>query len=232
MYMKQSILREKRESLGMTQATLARRAGLSPGTIDKIENSRNSPKLETLAKLANGLGENLADIIDEMQDCSEVLDEVFTEWCRDGDTRPVRGFATWTGRMWEETIKHLIFDIEALVHPISEMCIRRPEPIELPRGGVIAWLEAHREQLLETVLFDLEEPYHYIQIKDLDDRLWRVPTAVEILSRLKKTKSRVYLVRRDDIIKLKVLQRRLGGHKRAFDSASPEEAAQRGWTTL
>lgn len=49
-------LKEAREQQGLSQAELARSAGVSPGLIGQIENGRINPSLETLEKLAKALG--------------------------------------------------------------------------------------------------------------------------------------------------------------------------------
>lgn len=49
-------LREAREQQGLTQAELAREAGVSPGLIGQIEHGRVQPSLETVEKIAKVLG--------------------------------------------------------------------------------------------------------------------------------------------------------------------------------
>lgn len=51
--MKIKALRDQRE---WTQATLAKRAGVSAGYIARLETHRHDPKLSTLVKLARALG--------------------------------------------------------------------------------------------------------------------------------------------------------------------------------
>jgi DNA-binding XRE family transcriptional regulator len=53
-------LREIRESLLMSKAELARKAGLSPITIDRIENGKDC-RLETMRKIILALGLDLSD---------------------------------------------------------------------------------------------------------------------------------------------------------------------------
>jgi transcriptional regulator with XRE-family HTH domain len=51
--MKVQALRDKR---AMTQAALAKKAGLSRGYLARVETGRHEPTLTTLRKLANALG--------------------------------------------------------------------------------------------------------------------------------------------------------------------------------
>ena len=51
--MKLKALRDRR---GLTQADLAKKAGVSPGYIARLETHRHDPKLSTLVKLAKALG--------------------------------------------------------------------------------------------------------------------------------------------------------------------------------
>jgi DNA-binding XRE family transcriptional regulator len=49
-----NILRARRE-LGLSQAELARRAGIRPETLNRIEQGRNQPSIPTIAKLQRAL---------------------------------------------------------------------------------------------------------------------------------------------------------------------------------
>ena len=58
--LRQNIVREIREELLMSKAELARKAGVSPLTIDRIEKGK-SCRMETRRKIILALGYNLAD---------------------------------------------------------------------------------------------------------------------------------------------------------------------------
>ncbi|MBW1668945.1 MAG: helix-turn-helix transcriptional regulator [Deltaproteobacteria bacterium] len=58
--MAQNIVREIREELLMSKAELARKAGVSPLTIDRIEKGKNC-RMETRRKIILALGYSLAD---------------------------------------------------------------------------------------------------------------------------------------------------------------------------
>ncbi|MFO7460716.1 MAG: helix-turn-helix transcriptional regulator [Desulfatiglandales bacterium] len=58
--MPQNIVREIREELLMSKAELARKAGVSPLTIDRIERGKNC-RMETRRKIILALGYNLSD---------------------------------------------------------------------------------------------------------------------------------------------------------------------------
>jgi transcriptional regulator with XRE-family HTH domain len=58
-------IRTIRKQNGQTQEGLARDAGVSNGTIIRIEMGRNRPNLETLAKIANALDVKASDLLDD-----------------------------------------------------------------------------------------------------------------------------------------------------------------------
>jgi DNA-binding XRE family transcriptional regulator len=58
--LRQNIVREIREELLMSKAELARKAGVSPLTIDSIEKGK-SCRMETRRKIILALGYNLTD---------------------------------------------------------------------------------------------------------------------------------------------------------------------------
>jgi DNA-binding XRE family transcriptional regulator len=58
--LQQNIVREIREELLMSKAELARKAGVSPLTIDRIEKGK-SCRMETRRKIILALGYNLTD---------------------------------------------------------------------------------------------------------------------------------------------------------------------------
>ncbi len=58
--LRQNIVREIREELLMSKAELARKAGVSPLTIDRIEKGK-SCRMETRRKIILALGYNLSD---------------------------------------------------------------------------------------------------------------------------------------------------------------------------
>lgn len=57
-------IRRSRESLGLTRSSYATRCGLSIATIKKVERGRDL-RLDTLVRLATGLGLSLVELIDE-----------------------------------------------------------------------------------------------------------------------------------------------------------------------
>ncbi len=58
--MRENVVREIREELLMSKAELARKAGVSPLTIDRIEKGK-SCRMETRRKIILALGYNLND---------------------------------------------------------------------------------------------------------------------------------------------------------------------------
>ncbi len=57
------IIRRRREARGVTQAALARRAGLSRMHMIRIERDEISPTLDTLEKVAKALGVTVRNLL-------------------------------------------------------------------------------------------------------------------------------------------------------------------------
>lgn len=56
-------LRELRQSAGLTQQELGRRAGVSPGTIYRLENALRGSYPHTMRKLAAALGVSTGELV-------------------------------------------------------------------------------------------------------------------------------------------------------------------------
>lgn len=56
-------LRSLREQGGLKQEELAGKAGVDRGTVSRIENGEQSPRLETLERIARGLGRPVDDLL-------------------------------------------------------------------------------------------------------------------------------------------------------------------------
>lgn len=57
-------VRAKREQMGMTQAELARRSGVSKGMLCDVEADRKNPTIRLLGQIALGLGCGISDLLD------------------------------------------------------------------------------------------------------------------------------------------------------------------------
>jgi transcriptional regulator with XRE-family HTH domain len=57
-------LKALRDQRGWTQAMLAKKAGVSPGYIARLETHRHDPKLSTLVKLAKALGVKVGRLLE------------------------------------------------------------------------------------------------------------------------------------------------------------------------
>lgn len=68
-------LRELRAAGGMTQADLAKAAGVTETYIGKLEAGRAAPGIDLVARLAKGLGKTVADLLpqDDPPDTEDVL---------------------------------------------------------------------------------------------------------------------------------------------------------------
>ncbi len=56
-------LKELRKRNGWTQPILAKKSGLSPGYIARLETGRHDPKLSTLVKLAKAFGVPVTEML-------------------------------------------------------------------------------------------------------------------------------------------------------------------------
>lgn len=58
-------IRNERKKMGWSQVELAKRSGLSQGSISFIENSINSPSEENMRAIASALGTTVSALLDE-----------------------------------------------------------------------------------------------------------------------------------------------------------------------
>lgn len=65
-----SKIKSLRRQLGISQAELARRSGLSEISIRKYERSERNPKFETLSKIALALNIPISDLLEDVPDAS------------------------------------------------------------------------------------------------------------------------------------------------------------------
>jgi DNA-binding NtrC family response regulator len=61
------VIRERRKALGLTLAQMAQRTGISLGYLSQIELGKNSASIETLYRIALGLGLKMAELFQGMQ---------------------------------------------------------------------------------------------------------------------------------------------------------------------
>jgi transcriptional regulator with XRE-family HTH domain len=59
------LLRERRDGAGLSQQTLAERAGLSYGSLSRMETGKQAPSLETVERLARALEISTHELIPE-----------------------------------------------------------------------------------------------------------------------------------------------------------------------
>lgn len=67
-----SILKKRRKELGLTQAELAKKSGVSQQAISFIESGRNTPSEGTLRLLASALGFSVSGLLGETSSSSEL----------------------------------------------------------------------------------------------------------------------------------------------------------------
>jgi transcriptional regulator with XRE-family HTH domain len=85
------VVRRMREDLGLTLASVAERAGISPGMLSRLETGRVSPSLETIVALSQALGTRPALMLQEIGgeggDAQQVPDGQGLEVVRRGTRR-------------------------------------------------------------------------------------------------------------------------------------------------
>lgn len=59
-------LREQRSDAGLTQETLAKKAGLDRKTVNRIENALFSPSVDTIYRLCGVLGTTPSDFLERL----------------------------------------------------------------------------------------------------------------------------------------------------------------------
>jgi transcriptional regulator with XRE-family HTH domain len=64
------LLRERRESLGLSMNEIARRTGLAQQTVSFIERGMRMPTLDTLLRIGDALGLELWEVLREASDSS------------------------------------------------------------------------------------------------------------------------------------------------------------------
>ncbi len=63
-----AVLRERRESAGLTQEDLAERADVSARFISFLENGRRQPSLSAIAALSDGVGASMSEFIGAVEE--------------------------------------------------------------------------------------------------------------------------------------------------------------------
>lgn len=88
-------IRSLRKAKRLSQEALAERSGLNPKYIGQIERAETNPSIETLRRIADGLGVNLSDLFaflpgaDKARGYEPILEEIIS-LTRDQDIRTVR----------------------------------------------------------------------------------------------------------------------------------------------
>jgi transcriptional regulator with XRE-family HTH domain len=86
------LIRKHRKGKKLTLRTVAERAGISEGFLSQVENSVNSPSVETLINICNALGVNAGDLLNEINNHEQLVYIPRSEW-PEVDI-PHTGFAT------------------------------------------------------------------------------------------------------------------------------------------
>ena len=87
-----SIIRKHRKERRLTLKSVAEKAGISEGFLSQIENSVNSPSVDTLINICNAVGINAGDVLNQVENQEKIVIIRKREW-KDVDL-PHSGFAT------------------------------------------------------------------------------------------------------------------------------------------
>jgi transcriptional regulator with XRE-family HTH domain len=86
------LIRKHRKQKKLTLRAVAEKAGISEGFLSQVENSVNSPSVDTLINICNALGVNAGDLLNEMNKHEQLVFIPRSEW-NEVDL-PHTGFAT------------------------------------------------------------------------------------------------------------------------------------------
>lgn len=67
------LLKQKREELGMSMYEVAKKSGLSPSMVSRVEKEIRRPTLDTLLRISTAMGIELAPIIKKSESGSPLL---------------------------------------------------------------------------------------------------------------------------------------------------------------
>ena len=88
-----AVIRERRKSLGLTLAEMARRTNVSLGYLSQIELGKNSASIETLYRIALGLQMRVADLFQGFCSCFNDADAVIVADIYPAGEAPIEGIS-------------------------------------------------------------------------------------------------------------------------------------------
>jgi transcriptional regulator with XRE-family HTH domain len=86
------LIRQNRKKQKLTLKDVSQKAGISEGFLSQVENSVNSPSVDTLMKICNALGVNAGDILNQVSDPERLVIIRKKDW--PSIDVPHTGFAT------------------------------------------------------------------------------------------------------------------------------------------
>jgi transcriptional regulator with XRE-family HTH domain len=86
------LIRKHRKEKKLTLRAVAEKAGISEGFLSQVENSVNSPSVDTLINICNALGVNAGDLLNEINKHEQLVYIPRSEW--EEVDLPHTGFAT------------------------------------------------------------------------------------------------------------------------------------------
>jgi transcriptional regulator with XRE-family HTH domain len=87
-----TLIRKHRKDKKLTLKAVAEKAGISEGFLSQVENSVNSPSVESLVKICDGIGVSAGDLLNQIKNQEKLLVIRRAEW--DDMDLPHTGFVT------------------------------------------------------------------------------------------------------------------------------------------
>jgi transcriptional regulator with XRE-family HTH domain len=87
-----SLIRKYRKEKKLTLKALAEKAGVSEGFLSQVENNVNSPSVDTLVNICNGIGVTAGDLLNQIKNQEKLIVIRRSEW--DDIDLPHTGFVT------------------------------------------------------------------------------------------------------------------------------------------
>ena len=75
-----SLIRRHRKENKLTLKAVAEKAGISEGFLSQVENNVNSPSVETLVNICNGIGINAGDLLNQIENQDKLIVIRKGEW--------------------------------------------------------------------------------------------------------------------------------------------------------
>ena len=116
-----SLIRRHRKENKLTLKAVAEKAGISEGFLSQVENNVNSPSVETLVNICNGIGINAGDLLNQIENQDKLIVIRKGEW-EDIDL-PHTGFVT--RRFYSPENRSVIDSAILVIRPGKSIPVRK-----------------------------------------------------------------------------------------------------------